>query len=100
MVEQDLPLTSKNLEITLLSDAFVEPSRGGTVYTSQSVFFIDVICFMFPEMVKCCIKFCLSVVLRVKIVLTGIVIVKRTVDKFTVLKIKFQRTRADQELQE
>ena len=32
--EQDSPLTSKHLETTLLFDAFVEPSQGGTVYTS------------------------------------------------------------------
>ena len=32
--EQDSPLTSKRLETTLLSDAYVEPSQGRTVYTS------------------------------------------------------------------
>ena len=32
--EQDSPLTSKRPEITLLADAFVEPSQGGTVYAS------------------------------------------------------------------
>ena len=32
--EQDSPLTSKHLETTLFSDAYVEASRGGTVYTS------------------------------------------------------------------
>ena len=32
--EQDSPLTSKHLETTLLSDAYVEPSQDGTVYTS------------------------------------------------------------------
>ena len=31
--EQDSSLT-KHLETTLLSDAYVEPSQGGTVYTS------------------------------------------------------------------
>ena len=43
VVEQDSPLTSKHLETTLLSDAFVEPSLEGTAYTSQSLFFIDVV---------------------------------------------------------
>ena len=32
--EQDSPLRSKHLETTLLSDAFVEPSQGETVYVS------------------------------------------------------------------
>ena len=32
--EQDSPLTSKNLETSLLYDAHVEPSQGETVYTS------------------------------------------------------------------
>ena len=32
--EQYSTLTSKHLETTLLSDAYVEPSQGGTVYTS------------------------------------------------------------------
>ena len=32
--EQDSPLSSEHLETTLLSDAFVEPSQGETVYIS------------------------------------------------------------------
>ena len=32
--EQDLPSTSKHLETTLLSDAFVQPNQDETVYTS------------------------------------------------------------------
>ena len=31
--EQDSPLTSERLETTLFSDASLEPSQGGTVYT-------------------------------------------------------------------
>ena len=34
--QQDWWLTSKQLETALMCDGYVEPSQGGTAYTSQS----------------------------------------------------------------
>ena len=53
---------------------YVEPSQDGTVYTSESLLFMDVVWFTFPRMVTC-IKSCLSVILSVKVVLTSTVTV-------------------------